>query len=354
MKKLLCMICCLSCLFPLSAAAINISGLYEAETIVGSQSDESRQAAIRACLNMVLVKLTGMRQVSGDTALEPILDQAEKFVRQYRYRELELEMPAAPGPAPAPGWRLAVKFDEDNLNSSLRGLAIPVWGRERPSILVWLALERSNRREFAEPGHDPELLAIVNEAARRRGVSVLFPLYDLDDRSQIQPGDVWLDFREQIMAASSRYKADVVLTASVRSPAPGIWESRWRSYGSGGLEYEWRTETDLLEVGLEEGFDGFVDTLAYDFVRSGNYTLVGDIEITVGAVNSVEQYARLLDYLESLISVSSIHVKEVRTGEVLLALSAHGGEQAVVQTINLGRTLEPVKSPDGHYYLLNP
>ena len=71
-------------------------------------------------------------------------------------------------------------------------------------------------------------------------------------------------------------------------------------------------------------------------------------------MNSVERYARLLDYLESLSSVSSIHVKEVRTGEVLLALSAHGGEQAVVQTINLGRTLEPVDSSDGHYYLLNP
>ena len=352
MKKILCMICCLSCLFPLSVAAIKISGLYEAETVVSNQSGDSRQAAIRACLGMVLVKLTGVRQVSGQTALEPILDQAEKFVRQYRYRELELDMPASPGPAP--GWRLAVKFDEDNLNSSLRALGIPVWGRERPSILVWLALERSNRREFAEPGRDPELLAIVNEAARRRGVSVLFPLYDLDDRAQVQPGDIWLDFREQIMAASARYQADVVLTVSVRSPAPGIWEGRWRSYGSGGLGYEWRTETDLLEVALEEGFDGFVDTLAYDFVRSGNYTLVRDIEITVGAVNSVEQYARLLDYLESLSSVSSIHVKEVRTGEVLLALSAHGGEQAVAQTINLGRTLEPVESPDGHYYLLNP
>ena len=353
-KKILQVFCCLACLCPQFVHAIKVPGLYEAETIVSSQSNEGRPAAIRACLGMVLVKLTGTRDVSAESALEPILDQAERFVQQYRYQEIQAEIPALYGPDPAPRWRLAVKFDEENLNNSLRDSGIPVWDKERPSILVWLALERSNRRLFAEAGREPELLAIVQEVAQRRGVSILFPLYDLDDRVKIQPGDVWLGFHEQIMAASARYRADAVLTASVSAPVPGIWEGRWRSYGKDGLKYEWTTETDLLELALEEGFDGFVDALAYEFVHSGSYTQLGDIEITVGAVDSVDQYARLLNYLESLSSVSRIHVKEVRAGEVTLALVAHGGEQAVVQTINLGRTLEPVESPDGHYYLLNP
>ena len=350
MKKILGVICCLGCLLPLPVSAIKVPGLYEAETTVSDQSGAGRQAGIRACLGMVLVKLTGVREVSGEAVLEPILDQAEKFVRQYSYRDIE---PDSPG-APAPGWRLVVKFDEDNLNSSLRAQGIPVWARERPSILAWLTLEQSNRRVFADSWNHPDLLAIVNDVAQRRGVSVLHPLHDLDDRARIQPGDVWLGFQEQIMAASARYKADVVLTASVSSPVPGIWEGRWRRYGSGGLEYEWTTETNLLEVALEEGFDGFVDTLAYEFARSGSDTLLGEIEITVGAVDSVAHYARLLDYLESLSSVSSIHVQEVRTGEVVLSLSAHGGEQAVVRTINLGRTLEPVEGSGGHHYLLKP
>ena len=354
MKKILCMTCCLWCISPLFVHAIKVPGLYEAETIVSSQSREGRPAAIRACLGMVLVKLTGARDVSAEAALEPILEQAESFVRQYRYQELAQEIPALSGAGPAPKWRLAVKFDEENLNNSLRASGIPVWGKERPSVLVWLTLERSNRRSFAESETEPELLALVREAAQRRGVSILFPLYDLHDQLRIRPGDVWLGFQERIMAASARYRADIVLTASMSSSVAGIWEGRWRSYGEDGLKYDWTTETDLPELALEEGFDGFVDALAYEFVRSVGYTLVGDIEITVGAVDSVEQYARLLDYLESLSSVSRIHVKEVRPGEVTLALAAHGGEQAVVQTIDLGSVLEPVESPDGRYYLLNP
>lgn len=346
--------CILCCLCSLSVSALKVAGLYEAEMSVSSQSSDSRLAAIRVCLGMVLVKLSGVRQVSGETALAPLLDQAEQFVQEYRYRELEPKTPVLTGPVSAPGWRLSVKFNEDNLNSALRTLGIPVWDKERPSILAWLVLERSNRRVFAESGNDPELLALVTRVARRRGVSILFPLHDLYDQAQIQPGDVWLGFHEQVLAASARYKPDVVLTASVNSPAPGIWEGRWRSYGSGGIEYEWTTETDLLDAALEEGVDGFVDTLAYELVRHGSDTLVEEIEITVGAVDSVEHYARLLGYLESLSSVSSIDVKEVRSGEVDLALSVHGGEQAMVRTIDLGRTLEPVDGAGGHYYLLQP
>lgn len=346
--------CCLAFLCPPPVHAIKVPGLYEAEVSVGNQSVEDRAAAIRACLSRVLVKLTGERNVSGISELQPILDQAGNFVQQYRYREIRMDVPASTG-APVPvQWRLAVKFDEVNLNKSLRETGMPVWGRERPSILIWLALEQAKRRSFAGADSAPELLELVHDLADRRGVSILFPLQDLDDEKQIQPGDVWLGFQEPIMAASGRYNTDVILTASVGSPVPGIWEGRWRSYGADGLSHEWTTETDLLEGALEEGFNGFVDILAAEFVRTGSYTLLGDIEITVGDVDSVEQYARLIDYLESLSSISEVRVTEVRTGEVRLALTAHGGEPAVVQTIGLGRTLKPVDNPDGHYYRLIP
>lgn len=347
-------VCCLAFLCPQPVQAIKVPGLYEAEVIVENQSVEDRTAAIRACLSRVLVKLTGVRNVSGIIELQPILEQSGNFVQQYRYLEMQIDAPPPTAESVPVQWRLAVKFDEVNLNKSLRESGIPVWGRERPSILIWLALEQANRRSFADADSVPELLELVHGLAHRRGVSILFPLQDLDDGKQIRPGDVWLGFQEPIMAASGRYNTDVILTASVDSPVPGIWEGRWRSYGDDGLSHEWTTETDLLEGALEEGFNGFVDILAAEFVRTGSYTLLGDIEITVADVNSVEQYARLIDYLESLSSISEVHVMEVRTGEVKLALTAHGGEPVVVQTIGLGRTLEPVDNPDGHYYRLIP
>ena len=126
--------CCLAFLGAQPVHAIKVPGLYEAEATVENQSVEDRAAAIRACLSRVLVKLTGVRNVSGIMELQPILDQAGNFVQQYRYLEMQVDAPpstAAPVPAQ---WRLAVKFDEVNLNKSLRDSGIPVWGRNgRPS-----------------------------------------------------------------------------------------------------------------------------------------------------------------------------------------------------------------------------
>ena len=354
MKKALRIFCCLWCLGPLLAHAIKVPGLYEAETVVSDQSSAGRTAAIHACLGKVLVKLTGKRDVSAEPELRSTLDQADKFVQQYRYREVQKETPATAATPPPPEWRFAVKFDEENLNKSLRESGVPVWGRERPSILIWIVLEQANRRSFAAPESAPELLKLVHTLAEQRGIPILFPLQDLDDKRQIRPGDVWLGFQEPVMAASARYNADIVLTASVSSTVAGIWEGRWRSYANNGVSHEWTTQTDLLEVALEEGFNSFVDILIAEFVRTSNYTLLGDIEITVADVNSFGHYAGLINYLKSLSSISEVHVKEVRTGEVKLALTAYGGEPVVVRTISLGRTLQPVENLDGHYYRFIP
>jgi len=352
MKRTALIFCCLCTLLPGAAHAAKVPGLYQAQTMVASQSNEERMTAVRTCLGLVLVKLTGVREVARETALQPFLQQAEKFVQQYRYHEAATAVTARPEGLPGPNWRLTVKFDEQNLNRALRAAGIPVWDRERPSVLVWIALAQAGHKSFAEAGETPELLRIIQELAQRRGVPVLLPLLDLVDHRQIRPSDVWLDFREPILAASARYNADVILTASVSAAAPGIWEGRWRSYGEDRPEHEWTTQTDLPEVALDEGFNGFVDTLAGEFLRSPGYIPVGDIEITVGAIDTVAHYARLLAYLESLNSVSHIHVKAVRSGEVTLALTAHGGAQTIIQTLSLGRTLEPVADIDGHYYRL--
>ncbi len=327
--------------------------MYEAETLVVDQSAESRKAATRVCLRMVLVKLTGERNALEKIALTPLLNQSEKFVRQYRYKEIQIGT-SGPDATPATELRLSVKFDEETLNKSLRESGIPVWGRERPSILLWVVIERANRRLFASLEETPELLELLYKRSEQRGISIIFPLMDLEDDAQIQPSDVWGEFKEPVMAASARYNADIILTASIMSPAEGIWEGRWTTYRGDKAYNEWVTEADLLEVALEEGMDGAADMLAAEFARASVYTRLGDVEMVIGDVNSVDQYAQVINYLKSLSSISEIHVTEVQAGKMKLALTVHGGELAVVQAVSLGRVLEPVENIGVNYYRLIP
>lgn len=353
MKKAFRIFCCCFCLSPLPVNAVNVPGLYEAETLVTDQSTESRKAATRACLRVVLVKLTGERNAPRKIVLAPLLNQAEKFVQQYRYKEVQTGT-SRPDATPGTELRLVVRFDEETLNKSLRESGIPVWGRERPSILVWVVIERDNRRFFAGSDETPGLPGLLYQRAEQRGISIILPLMDLEDNAQIQPSDVWGNFKEPVLAASARYNPDVVLTARITSPMEGSWEGRWTAYRDDKAYNEWATEADLLEVAVEEGIDGVTDRLAAEFNRASVYTRLGDVELVVGDVNSVAQYAQVINYLKSLTSISQIHVTEVWTGKMKLTLTVHGGELAVVQAISLGSILEPVENIDGNYYRLVP
>ena len=340
----------LLCCCPGGVGAVAVAGLYEAEVAVADRSAVSREAAVRDSLSMALVKLTGRRSVSGDPRFAPVLEQAGRFVRQYRYRQTQAGA-SSPG---AVSWSLAVRFDEGALNQALRDLGIPVWGRERPSLLVWLVVERDGRRFFADAEEPPGLLSALQQQAARRGVSALFPLLDIEDAARLRPTDVWGGFKDAILAASARYRADIALTASLTSSASGVWEGDWRSYRQGKPERRWRTETDLPALALEEGVDRVIDELATEFVTIDLAGGLQDVEITLGGVDTVTQYTRVLRYLESLSPVSGVQVREVRAGQLRLTLSAHGGAPAIMRVIDLGGVLEPVEDAGDAYYRLLP
>ena len=331
-------------MLPATAFALKVQGLYEAEVPVIDQQLENRRVAIKTALQLVLVKLTGDRFAPGRTALQPVMQASDNYVQQFRYRQLnkgsegaEIEL------------RLWVRFDSVTLNSKLRQLGMPVWGQERPSTLVWLVLQNETGRHLVNMEEHGDIISVVDKRARMRGITLLFPLIDLEDTSRLRASDIWGGFQDAILGASRRYQADAILTGSISSTLSGIWEGRWVSYLEGQMN-TWFTEGDLRDVVLDEGIDGMVDNLASRFTRSSSG--VETVSIAVGDIFSTEHYAKTLKYLESLSSVAEVRVTEVIPGKVTFLLTAHGGGLAVTQAIELGNTLEAIGLEDGNYRLL--
>lgn len=353
MKKTLVLFYCLCGLYPAFTGAVRVPGLYEAETVVADQSAAARRAALRVCLRLALVKLTGESEALRNAALAPLLNRPERFVREYRYKEVRT--PPSPGAPPATELRLVVRFDEDSLNKSLRDSGVPVWGRERPSILIWLVIEQDQARLFASSEETPEALALLRGRAQQRGIFVMLPLLDLEDRAVLQPRDIWGGFGGPVLAASARYEADVVLTGRVESLAEELWNGKWTMYQRGAVRAEWRSETGFFDKALRQGIDGAIDRLAAEFAQAKDYARLGEVQLVVNNVHSIGQYARVIDYLDSLSAISEVRVTEVREGEMTLALSVHGGERAVSQALSLGSVME--LDPDavgGNHYRLTP
>lgn len=335
------MFCALLAFYLLSlgrpVAALEAAGLYEGSAPVESQAAAARPQAIRAAFIEALVKLTGDRNIAQHENIAALAAKAGDYAQQFRYQQI------ASGQANAePPLRLWVKFDENAVNQAMRDYGLSVWPKERPAILVWLVYEENGRRRIVEAEDESGLPGLLARYAARRGLPLMSPLFDLEDRAGLAVSDIWAGFRAPVMAASRRYRPDMVLTGRLFQSAAGRWEIQWRGW-FGAETLSWRNGGALAGTVLEAGVNELADRLAARYANRGS-AMVERVRLTVRDVASIDDYASTLAYLEALQSVLSVEVKRVRRNELVLELNARGGRAAIERALGLGGTLEAVEA----------
>ncbi len=307
-----------------------VKDLYVAEVPVASQDREERQLAIGTALREVLVRVTGRSLALTVTPIEEALLQPTRYVQRYRYvkRQEDAEK----------GQFLWVRFDEKAVNKLLRDNQLPVWGKTRPVTLVWLVID--NRRERVLISNDKivEARHIIEAQSRLRGLPLRFPLYDLADRATLGVTDVWGNFEDTILQASSRYHTEAVLVGRVYMSYGNSWSGRWTLY-SEGRRQDWESRGETLEVAIMPGVGQAADILAQRYAQSMDTFSSGRVLVQIEGVNSLQAYNRTVQYLNSLGMVSKVQPKRVSDSSVLFELTSRRGRDAVSQAIALGHTL---------------
>ena len=344
--RILCFIC-FSALICQPTYAIKVSGLYQAVISVSDESAPKRRIALKQGLGKVLIKVTGDRNINKSMGVSSLLERPEQFVQQYRYRQNNNK------------WgqkkltrELWVQFDENSLDEALKNNGVSVWEKERPSILVWLVSQRNDNRSFVNIEENFEYLKILESRASARGVSLLFPLLDLQDGSKISVTDVWGGFTEPILAASERYQANAILTGKFTQILPTLWESEWAVYFD-EQAIHWASRSDVADIVLEEGIDELVDRLVLRYSETGEQS-TGVIELLVNDIGSIDEYAQTFSYLTSLQSVNTVNVKQVTSRYIVFELTSDRGIAGLHQVISLGKILEPVEGGNELEYRFLP
>lgn len=298
------------------ARADRVDGLYEAEVAV---VDGDREAAFGAALAEVLVRITGWRDIATRPEAQALLANAASYAQQFRQ--------------PAPD-RLWVAFDGAALESELARLELPVWGADRPVTLLWVAMDAGGGRRFvvasgAEQTREAELRNALQDAARRRGIPIMFPLMDAEDRAQASFAEVWGGFEDSIRAASRRYGADAVLVGRL-SAADGDF-GRWTLLEGDGAQ-RWTG-------GAAESLGRVADLFAGRFavVSSGASR---PVLVEVVGLDSVEDYARVMLFLERLTAVQALSLERLEGDAAVFRLVLRGSTEALAESIALGRLLE--------------
>ncbi len=335
---------------PIGAA--QVQGLYEAEVPVASKDESERNLALGAVLRKVLVKVTGERNPQSYPGVVQAMSQPSRFVEQFRYTSQATET-LDESDEVAQVLLLWARFDSRAVDGLISEAGLPSWGKTRPSMLMWLAVEDQSGRSLIGADDSPTITNVLYETADSRGLPFVLPLMDLVDRSVIGVSDVWAGFPDTIMQASDRYRADTVLLVRVHQPNATEWEARWRLFVD-GAPHDWTLRYEDLDVMLVEGVDRAADLVARRFAQAAVGVSEGVIDFSVHDTRTLGDYARLLAYLQSLDGVSRIDVTGASGNQVSFSLEIRGGRSAFTQVIGLGRTLVPMNAGDGMQFRLLP
>lgn len=312
-----------------SATAVELTNLFDSQVKVADQSDKARAVGEREALAEVLVRVSGSAAVLDNPVIKEQLARASEFVIQFSYGE------AVDGQLP-----LQLRFDPARIDRLLRQANEPQWGPRRPQLLLWWVHESGAGRQVVSEGAAPEVWQALSAASVRRGVPLLLPLMDLDDSMAVTTADLWGQFLQPVLAASQRYRPDMVVIAKSYASGgsnrldwslyPAAADATAKAQSSGSFSYSAAAPVELL--------DQLAEKLAAIYaVRASSGGSGETLTLILTDVASVADLAVAQRQLASLSAVSRVDVAALRGREVEFRLHLLGNEQDVLRALSLDR-----------------
>jgi len=316
------------------AAGLAQDVLYTMEVPLDPVDPDARANAFREALDLVLIQVTGSDDAEHLSRLNEVFANPERYVLRLR---------------PGRDNTLIVSFDGDAIEQLLKQYHYAIWKGDRPVTLVWLAVDRGegereivgadDEREFADvPGtidRNRLLREHIEETAKRRGISVIFPLLDTEDRRNIGFGDLWGGFEERLFVASRRYGTSSILVGRVRIDS--TQPSRWTYYFAND-RVSW--------LGGPEMATGLVaDTLAAQLAIPGDAQLAS-YDLTIDGIDSIVAYGRITQLMENLGAVEAFALKTVMGKKVEYRVQIYGDIDRLNNALQRSRELQPTRMID--------
>jgi hypothetical protein len=327
--------------------------LYEVEMPVEGQGRQERALMVREALKEILARISGRAEASALAEDALLVPRPTLFVQQFRYRKFK---PNDVIPEPAEGakpytQKLWIRFTEKAVAKLLQNQGFPVWGKTRPATLVWLVVDDQKQRVLISNSSAHASRSYIEQEAKKKGLPFRLPLMDLADQSRLQVTDVWGNFEDTILAASSRYQTEAILVGRIYLSFAKTWNTRWSLY-SAGQRYDWEVNnTESLHSAIKEGLAKTGKELSIRFTQVNTDRESDTILVQVKNITDLKKYNHVIKYLKGLNVVTEIDVSQVNTDNVLFKIKTRSGRLGVSQAIALGHVLvsevnDPIIRPE--------
>ncbi|HLZ99088.1 MAG TPA: DUF2066 domain-containing protein [Steroidobacteraceae bacterium] len=281
--------------------------LFQAQAPVDGRSEAAQTAAFQAAMRVVLVRVTGRRTADEDAVFAPLVNNARRYVQQFRT---------------TPDNQLWVSFDAAAIERWLTQNGQPLWGRERPSTLVWLSVPGPQSNAVVSAEDSSELKDAVDGAALLRGIPLVWPPAAAANAASNTPADV-----------AHRLGAEGVLIGRANGTAASA-AVRWT------LQFQDRS---LEFSGALDGVNRTADLYAELFAASGT---LAPVDIEVSGVDDLREYANVQSYLESFNFITHVGVLGLSADTVRFRLTTRGGIETLTHALSLNGKLQPLPAGD--------
>ena len=205
--------------------------LYRAQTVLTGQGEANRMIGFAACLEDVLIKVSGALKLAGDPRLQPYKARAAEFVKAYRYHDKMSGTPVRDeqGTRDRP-YDLFVDFDDQKINDILSELGLKLW-LARPVLGVFVAMEQGARTYVVSSdarASDLQRDALL-AAADKRGLRIVLPDEAALARSSLTGPGLAMRSPERLLPALPAQGAELVLIGHLRWDDADLgWATDWR------------------------------------------------------------------------------------------------------------------------------
>ena len=311
----------------------------------------------------MLTRVTGLREIPFGAKVDGAIRESERYYVRYGFATREI-------PREEGGDVIGETHLETPLRAGrtlldlLRRTGLPVWSADRPTVLVWVVLERERALNPGARGPRPshgrarhvissgsvgalqEVALAMHREARRRGIVLTVPLMDLEDRGLGGHGPLGTVLVGHHACTSRRYACDLMLLGRVAANPGGGWWSHWelksQSGETGTRRRRLSHEGSSPAAVAGEAVHRVADALARRFaVRGGD---LDTIALTVRGAQTVRGYAAVLAYLQSREYIDRVDVSAVEPRALHLKLHSRSARDQLVELLLMGGYLSESRS----------
>ena len=302
--------------------------------------EQSENELKKLALKQVLVKVSGNAAIAKLAESKLLLKKTERLLSQYGYQTVFNTR------------YFTAVFDKRKINQALKEMQQPVWGDTRPTTLVWLISDNDAERQLVSDNMisrrvDPGLSSAFQSQQYNRGISLQFPLMDLEDNLALSIADVSGRFYAPIASASKRYGMEHFVVANLKQSSAEKWSLHWELVKSNPLSKQSRVLASEKVSGRKSSLISKMVSNIANYYASQYAILDNQGEkfsqtIYIRGINSLAQLTQLNKLLSNLLAIASFEVTSVIGSQVTVNIKINGG----LNSFKNGLSAQPNLQPD--------